>query len=294
MAPPDRLPSAQTDHFAVKRLLMPGRILLVAAVLPIAIYLLLPTLIVVPMALTKGQLIQFPPIWISFHSFVDYFHDRQWIDSTLTSVKVAGVATMIACVAGVLASLGLHGSRLPGKGLVVGIILAPIVVPLVVLALADYAFFARIGLIGNWLAIGLAHSVLVTPYVFITVQASLAGLDPALVRSARSLGAGPLAVWRHVYWPATRPGIVAGAIFAFAVSFDEAVIALFLQGPDATTLPVRMFTSIQYDLTPKIAAIASLLVGLAVLALSAQGALTLGTAKGRMARASETRPDMAG
>jgi putative spermidine/putrescine transport system permease protein len=250
-----------------------GRLLLLAAALPIAIYLLLPTLVVLPMALTRGQMIQFPPEWISIHAFTDYFGDPQWIDSTITSFKVAVLATAIACIVGLLAAIGLHGKAFPGRTVVIGVILAPIVVPLIVLALADYLFFAKLQLAGDWVAIGLAHSLLVTPYVFITVQTSLVGLDPSLILAARSLGARPLSVLRHVYWPVTKPGILAGAIFAFAVSFDEVVIALFLQGPDATTLPVRMFTSIQYDLTPKIAAIASLLFGLAAVALAAQGAL---------------------
>lgn len=252
-----------------------GRLLLLIAAFPIGLYLLLPTLIVVPMALTKGQLIQFPPIWISVHAFADYLGDAQWADSTLTSLKVAALAVAIACSVGPLAAIALHGKHFHGRDALFGLILAPIVIPLVVLALADYVFFAELQLIGSWIAIGLAHSVLATPYVVVTVQASLVGLNPALVRSARSLGAGPLAVWRYVYWPATKPGIIAGAIFAFAVSFDEVVIALFLQGPNATTLPVRMFTSIQYDLTPKIAAVASLLLGLATIALTAQAVMAL-------------------
>jgi putative spermidine/putrescine transport system permease protein len=250
-------------------------VLVFAAAFPIGIFLLLPTLIVVPMALTKGQLIQFPPMWVSVHSFTDYFTDPQWIDSTLISLKVAGLAVVIACGVGVLTAIGLHGKDFSGRDTVFGLILTPIVIPLVVLALAEYVFFAELQLIGSWVAIGLAHSLLATPYVVVTVQASLVGLNPMLVRSARSLGAGAFGLWRYVYWPATRPGIVAGAIFAFAVSFDEVVIALFLQSPNATTLPVRMFTSIQYDLTPKIAAIASLLLGIATIALAAQAVISL-------------------
>ena len=252
-----------------------GRPLLIGAALVIGLYLLLPSLIIVPMALTKSQLIQFPPEWISVHAFTDYFNDAQWIDSTIVSLKVAALATIIACLAGSSAAIALQGRSFTGKAVITGIILAPIVVPLVVLALADYLFFVRLRWIPVWMKIGLAHSLLVTPYVFVTVQASLAGLDPALARSARSLGAKALSVLRHVYWPAIRPGVLAGAIFAFAVSFDEVVIALFLQSPEATTLPVRMFTSLQYDLTPKIAAIASLLLGLAALALAAQGLVAL-------------------
>jgi putative spermidine/putrescine transport system permease protein len=250
-----------------------GRALLLIGSAPIFLYLLLPSLVVVPMALTKGQLIKFPPDWISVHSFIDYFEDAQWIAATVTSFKVAGLAMIIACVVGALAGIALHGRKFAGKGIIVGFILAPIVIPLVVLALADYVFFAHLQLVGNWIAIGLAHSLLATPYVFITVQASLVGLDPMLVRSARSLGARAISLWRYVYWPVVRPGVAAGAIFAFAVSFDEVVIALFLQGPGATTLPVKMFTSIRYDLTPKIAAIASFLLCVAAVALAAQATL---------------------
>lgn len=279
-------PSDKRGMYAPERHRPQGQRLLSFAAFVIGLYLLLPTLIVVPMSLTRGQLIQFPPEGLSIHSFSDYFEDRQWIDSTVTSFKIALLAVAIACTVGVLTAAGLHGKHFPGKDLVVGLILSPIVVPLIVLALADYIFFARLRLIGDWVEIGLAHSLLVTPYVFVTVQASLTGLNPALLRSARSLGARTASVWRHVYWPAIRPGVFAGAIFAFAVSFDEVVIALFLQSPNATTLPVRMLTSIQYDLTPKIAATATLLLAFALLALCAQGLLAHRAQRAARAKAS--------
>jgi len=250
-----------------------GRILLWIACVPLLLYLMLPALIVVPMALTKGQFLQFPPIWISLHSFRDFFDDHSWVDSALISAKVAVLAVVIALAAGVSAGLALHGSSFVGKRAVTAIILTPIVVPLVVLALADYLLFDALRLGGSWVAIGLAHGLLGTPYVFIAIQTSLVGLRPALVRSAQSLGAGPLAVLRHVYWPTLRPGVLSGMIFAFATSFDEVVIALFLQSPSATTLPIRMFNSIQYDLTPKLAAASSLLLCFAVVVLTAQAVL---------------------
>lgn len=250
-----------------------GRILLWIACVPLLLYLMLPALIVVPMALTKGQFLQFPPIWISLHSFRDFFNDHLWVDSALISAKVALLAVIIALVAGISAGLALHGNSFFGKRAVTAIILTPIVIPLVVLALADYLLFDALGLGGSWVAIGLAHGLLGTPYVFIAIQTSLVGMRPALVRSAQSLGAGPLAVLRHVYWPTLRPGVFSGIIFAFATSFDEVVIAFFLQSPNATTLPVRMFNSIQYDLTPKLAAVSSLLLCFAVIVLAAQAAL---------------------
>lgn len=249
--------------------------LLLAACTPIAIFLSLPSLIIVPMALTKGELIQFPPEWISVHAFRDYLLDTQWMHSTLLSFQIAILAMALGCIAGGAAAIALHNWRFPGKGLLTGIILAPIVVPLIVLALGEYLSLAWMHLIGNWVAIAVVHAVLVTPYVFISVQTALtADLNPVLVRSARSLGAGRLAVFRHVYWPAIRPGLLSGAMLGFTVSFDEVVIALFLQGPDTITLPVRMFTAIQFELTPKIAASASLFILLATLALIAQPLLT--------------------
>jgi putative spermidine/putrescine transport system permease protein len=238
---------------------------------PIALFLLLPSLIIVPMALTKGQLIQFPPEWISIHSFTDYLDDPQWMQSTLLSFKVAALAVAIGSVAGSAAAIALHMWRFPGRGLVIAMILTPIVIPVIVLALGEYLLFAPLQLVGSWGAIGLVHAILVTPYVFISVQTSLTtALNPALIRSARSLGAGRLSVFRHVYWPAIRPGVLSGCVMGFAVSFDEVVIALFLQGPATVTLPVRMFTAIQFELTPKIAASASLFILLATLALLAQ------------------------
>lgn len=256
-----------------------SRAALLLAASPVLLFLVLPSLVIVPMALTRGQMLQFPPEWISVHAFTDYLDDPNWIASTLLSARIAVLAAAIGALCGSTAAVALHGRRFPGRSLVIGLIMAPIVVPLVVLALGDYLLFARLRLIGSWIGIALAHGLLATPYVFISVQTSLtAGLDPALVRSARSLGARPFSVLRHVYWPSVRPGVIAGAVIGFAVSFDEVVTALFLQGPNTVTLPVRMFTSIQYELTPKIAAAASLFLGLALLALLLQALTARGKA----------------
>jgi putative spermidine/putrescine transport system permease protein len=244
------------------------------ACVPILAFLLLPSLIIVPMALTRGQLIQFPPEWISIHAFRDYLQDESWMRSTLLSFQVSALAVALGCVTGSAAAIALHGRQFAGKSLVTALILAPIVVPLIVLALGEYLLFARLYFVGSWVAIGLVHAMLVTPYVFVSVQTSLtADLNPALVRSARSLGAGRASVFRHVTWPAIRLGVASGCILGFAVSFDEVVVALFLQGPNAVTLPVRMYTAIQYELTPKIAASASLFILLATIALIAQSLL---------------------
>ncbi len=248
----------------------PGALLLGVVCVPILLFLLVPILIIVPMALTRGDLLTFPPDGISVRPFLDFFHDPQWVASAVTSLQVAILATAVACTIGGASAVALHRSPSRLKGAVATVILMPLMIPVVVLALGDYLFLARLHLIGGWVAIGLAHSVLITPYVFIAVQASLAGLDPALPRAARSLGGGNLALLRDVYWPAIRPGVLGGAVFAFIGSFDEVVVSLFLSGPSVTTLPVQMFTSLQYDLSPKIAAVSSLLFFLSLLALATQ------------------------
>jgi putative spermidine/putrescine transport system permease protein len=251
-----------------------GTLLLIGSA-PLFLSLIAPTLIVTPMALTRSDIIEFPPVWISIHAFTDYLTDPEWMADTLVSLKIAVLATIVACLVGTSTALALHALKGPVRGVVSSLVMIPLMAPVIVLALGDYLTFARIGLSGAWPVIGLAHSLMGAPYVVLSVQTSLAGLNSALARSARSLGAGDLAVLLHVYWPAIRPGLLAGAVFAFYGSFDEVVLALFLQGPGVITLPVQMFSAIQYELTPKIAAVSSLLVLLAALALAGQGLLAL-------------------
>lgn len=253
---------------------MSARRLLLIGALPLLVFLVAPTLIVAPMALTKSDIIQFPPVWISIHAFTDYFGDPEWIADTVVSLKIAALATSVACLVGASTALGLHAMRGPLRTAVSSLIMLPMIAPVIVLALGDYLALSRVGLVGAWPMIGLAHSLLGAPYVVLSVQTSLGGLNTSLAYSARSLGAGDLSVLRHVYWPAIRPGLLAGAVFAFYGSFDEVILSLFLQGPGVVTLPVQMFTSIQYELTPKIAAVSTLLVLLAALALLGQGLLT--------------------
>ena len=252
-----------------------GASLLLIGACPLQVFLLAPTLIVTPMALTKSNIIEFPPVWISVHAFSDYLRDPEWMADTWVSIKIAVLATAVACVVGAATALALHALRGPVRGAISSVVMLPMMAPVIVLALGDYLALGKVGLVGDWPMIGLAHSLMGVPYVVLSVQTSLSGLNSALVRSARSLGARDLAVLLHVYWPAIRPGLLAGAVFAFYGSFDEVILSLFLQGPGVTTLPVQMFTSIQYELTPKIAAVSSLLVLLAAVTLVGQGLLTL-------------------
>lgn len=245
-------------------------IVLWAVTICIFAFLVVPTLIVVPMALTPKDILEFPPGGFSLHSFVDFFSSSEWMASLMMSVEVAVIAVVVSTTVGTLAAIALHGAKFRGRDLIVGLILLPIATPLIVLAIGFFGFFARLHLVATPLGIGLAHSLLAMPYVYLCVSASLSGLDLQLVRAAQSLGGGVWAVFRFTYLPVILPGLIGGMVFAFAVSFDEVVIAYFLQGPNATTLPVRIFLNLQYNLTPVVAAVSTLLLLVTLLLLGMQ------------------------
>jgi putative spermidine/putrescine transport system permease protein len=265
--------------FAAPRFAVSSYTLLAIACLPIFVFLLGPILIIVPMAMTSGEILMFPPEGMSGHAFVDLFRDAQWVASAITSLKVALLATLIAVMAGTGGALALHRNAVPARGFLSTLIMLPLLVPVIVLALADYLFSSSLNLGASWTTIAFAHSVVVTPYVFVSVQTSLAGLDPALHRAARSLGGTTSALFVEVYLPEIRTGMLGGAIFAFIGSFDEVVIALFLSGPNAVTLPVQMFTAIQFDLSPKIAAVSTVLLAVSFVALIVNGYQSLSRPK---------------
>jgi putative spermidine/putrescine transport system permease protein len=237
------------------------------ALAPVFLYLVLPSLVVIPIAFTSSQIIEFPPPSLSLQNFNAFFSDPQWTSAMVNSFVIALIVMLIAVVIGTLAAIALTGNDFRGRGVLVGVVLAPLAIPVVVLGLGDFAFMARtsrllggVQVVGTRPAIALAQSVLAVPFVYIVMAASLSGLNPQLVRSAQSLGAGMWAVFRHVYFPAVKVGLLASALFAFIVSFDEPVIAYFLQGPKATTLPVKMFGDIQTNLTPLVAVSSTILL----------------------------------
>jgi putative spermidine/putrescine transport system permease protein len=147
------------------------------------------------------------------------------------------------------------------------LLVSPMIVPVVVLAVGAYFFFSRLGIANNLLGIVLVHAVLGVPFVVITVSATLAGFDMGLLRAARGLGASPLLAFRRVMLPIVWPGVLSGALFAFATSFDEVVVVLFLGGPGQTTLPRQMWSGLREQLSPTILAAAFVLIIFAVIML---------------------------
>ncbi len=235
--------------------------------LPGLLFLLLPILAVVPMSFTAGQVVEFPPEEWGLAAYRALFADPRWGQAIVFSLKVSAVAVVLSVVAAGFAAIGLSRRHMRGEALVTAVILAPLAMPVVVLALGTFQFFIQIQINGTLAGIALAHAVLGVPYVFLTVRAALSKLDMALVRSAMSLGAGTLDVLRWVYLPAILPALLSGALLVFVVSFDEVVVSLFLSGPGAVTLPVKLLTEVQFNLSPTIMAVSTLLLAVVVFAL---------------------------
>jgi putative spermidine/putrescine transport system permease protein len=249
-----------------------ARPLLGAVVFAICCYLVIPTLIVVPISFTQTDYIAFPPKGFSWQWYETFLGAGPWRTSTLNSFLVAAVSAALATVIGTLAALGLR--RLPRMlaRLAVWIVLLPMVVPTIIIAVALYGAFARLGLIGTRLGLILGHTLLTLPFVVINVSAVIQKMDWRMVDAARSLGASPAAAFRKVTLPAILPGVLAGLVFAFLTSFDEIVVALFVSGIDSTTLPVQMWNGIRFEISPAVAAASSLLLLLSIFALTAYAA----------------------
>ncbi|MFP5022859.1 ABC transporter permease [Pseudonocardia phyllosphaerae] len=222
--------------------------------------LVAPTLVVLPMSFGSGSTFEFPPTGWSVRWYAEFFTSRQWLASLANSLQVALLAAVLATVVGTAAAFGLDRSRFRGRGAVRQLLMAPMILPGIVVAIAVYGVFLRWQLNGTLLGFVLAHAVLGVPFVITSVHTSLANYDATVEKAAASLGAGRVTTARRVILPLVGPGVVSGFVFAFATSFDEVVIALFLQTPDIKTLPVAMYESIVLEIDPTIAAASSVIV----------------------------------
>jgi putative spermidine/putrescine transport system permease protein len=229
------------------------------------IFLIAPTLVVIPLSFSSSQYLQFPPPGFSLQWYKNYFGSRDWLEPTLVSFQVAFLTTISATILGTLLAFALVKGNFPGKNIVYSLAISPIIVPFIITAIAIYFFYSKLHLVGTILGLVAAHTIMGIPYVLVLVSTTLKGFDVTLERASLSLGASPLKTFLFVTLPIIRPGVISGAFFAFIVSFDELVIAIFICGIHAMTLPKRMWDNIRLEIDPTIAAIASMLIGLSVL-----------------------------
>jgi putative spermidine/putrescine transport system permease protein len=223
-------------------------------------YLILPILVVIPLSFSSASYLSFPPPGFILHWYRNFFTRADWISSAWLSIWVGLAVTVLATALGTPASVALVRGRFAGKGLVNAFILSPLIVPGIIVAIGIYFFYARLGVVGNPIALVLAHTCLAVPFVVINVSATLYGFDERLEYAAMSLGASPWGAFRQVTLPLIRPGVLAGSLFAFITSFDELIVALFVSGTTAVTLPRRMWEGIRFEIDPTIAAVSTILV----------------------------------
>jgi len=232
------------------------------------VFLCAPILIVVVVSFNASEFIEFPPRAWSLRWYQNYFRARQWVEPTLLSLRIAFVTMVLSTVLGTAAAIGLTRGRFRGRRMLEFFFVSPMVMPTIVLAIGLYLLFARFKVVGQPLALYLAHTVVAAPLVIVIVSAALKTTDSAIELAARSLGAGYFRTLWHVTLPAILPSVVSGAAFAFLLSFDEVVLAIFLGGPATTTLPKRMWESVRYEIDPTLTAISTLLVIIPIVILT--------------------------
>lgn len=245
----------------------------------VAIYLMLPTLIVIPMSVNQSSVLGvFTDGW-SFQWFEEIFTNRQWARTAFISLQVALGTVLVATTIGTAAALGLQRVAAKWRLPITAVIVSPMIIPPVIIGIGTYVLFLRMYIEGTVLGLIIAHSVLALPFVVVTVTATLTQLDPVYDRAAASLGAGPWTRVRRVTLPLIAPGMIAGALFAFVMSWDEVVVSIFLTDSQTRTLPVFMWTQVRTQLTPTLAAVGVFLTILSVIALVSMRRLQKGQDK---------------
>ena len=233
------------------------------------LFLLAPILVVLPLSFSAGSFLAFPLPGLSLRWYRDFAANEVWMLAARNSLLIGLAASALATLLGTLAAFGLWRARFAGRGLVLALLLAPMVVPSIVVAVALLLAFGPLGLANSHAGVIIAHAALGAPFVVVTVLAALQPFDERQLRAAAACGATPARGFLRICLPQIAPGVAAGAVFAFATSLDEVVVVLFLGGPAQRTLPRQMFSGLNDQISLTIMAAASLLILLSVLLLLA-------------------------
>ncbi len=241
----------------------------------IFLFLIIPIIVIVPLSFNAEPYFTFTKDMLSLNPAgysLRWYHallsSEEWLRSIRNSFFISTSSAIIATSLGTIAALGLSRPHMPGRGFITAVLISPMIVPLIITAAALFSFYARINLAQTFFSIIMAHVVLGTPFVVITVTASLSGFDQQLIRAAQSLGANQVTTFFKIILPLLLPGVIAGALFAFITSLDEVVVVLFLAGPEQTPMTVRMFSGLREEISPTILALASILVGISIVLLT--------------------------
>ncbi len=238
-------------------------------------FLIAPIVVIIPLSFNSvpfftftEEMLSFDPAGYSLKWYQDFFTDLNWQGAVKNSFIIAVFATLISTVLGTIAALGLSRPEMPARTLVMGILISPMIVPLIIAAAGMFFFYSDIGLASTHIGVILAHAAMGTPFVVITVTATLVGFDHSLTRASAMLGASPTRTFFKVIVPLILPGVISGALFAFVTSFDEVVVVRFVGSYQQRTIPWAMFSGLREQISPTILAVATLLVILSVLMLT--------------------------
>lgn len=238
-------------------------------------FLIGPLFIIVPLSFNAEpyftfteKMLTFDPDGYSLRWYENFLTSQAWLHAIKNSVIVAVLSTILATVLGTVAALGLASRFMPFRSTIMMILISPMIVPVIISAAGMFFFFSDIGIAQSYLGVVLAHTALGIPFVVITVTATLTGFDQSLIRAANSLGASPARAFFKVVLPLVLPGVISGALFAFATSFDEVVVVLFIAGPEQRTVPIAMWSGIREEINPTILAVATVLVALSIAMLT--------------------------
>lgn len=226
----------------------------------VLLFLILPILIIVPISFSSGNVLAFPLPGFSLRWYETIITTPAWLDAARNSLIIGVSSTALSMILGTMAAIGLARAKFRFKPVLVGLVVSPILIPIVITAVGMYFFLVKIGLVGTYPGLILAHTALSVPFVVVTVMATLDGFDMNLIRAAAGLGAPPLTAFRRVMLPIIFPGVASGGLFAFATSFDEIVVTYFLAAPEQRTIPRQIFSGVREYVSPGIAAVATILV----------------------------------
>jgi putative spermidine/putrescine transport system permease protein len=225
-----------------------------------AFFLLAPTLVIVPMSFTTTSTLEFPPVGFTLDWYGKILAAADWQIALVNSLVVAVATAILATILGTAAALTLHAHDFPGKTVVIGLLLSPMVTPVIVLAVGMYMVFARWGLAATHIGMIIAHTVLAIPFVIVSVLASVRMVNPSLALASAGLGAGSWFTFRRVTLPLILPGVISGAVFSFITSWDEVVIAVFLADSSTRTVPIMIWNQVRANLDPATAAVGTILI----------------------------------
>lgn len=244
------------------------RVVALTPVVLVCAFLLLPLVVVALSSFTSASNFRFPPEGLSLRWYADVFASREWLSSLGTSLLLAVLVAPVVVVLGTLGGYAIGAGRFPGRRALSVLFLSPLAVPGIMIGLALLYQFQSTGMCGSAAGIWIAHLVVTFPFCVRVAAVSAASLDRRLVHAARVLGASRLRAFLTVTVPLMRPGIVAGAFLAAVISLGEVAVSVFVAGPGTTTVPVRIYSAVQVQLEPSVAAVSTLLLLLSVVTIA--------------------------